>query len=220
MAQAFKRLERVLDLEAKQGYENKAVVGGIQQFAIYWVEQARQEAVDEADRAFVEQVADVLAEYGRLPGTEARSKSLSMLQSGLARRRDRVGEQKLTPPTRRPPRTERKSARPERSPRQEPVSQVEWLKPEPEPVVEMEPEVVEVALPEPPPLMDEAEILEETAVSPDPEGLRQSVTAIKGVGPQIAQKLERLGSATIWELLYLLPRRYDDYTSMKPINRL
>ena len=36
----------------------------------------------------------------------------------------------------------------------------------------------------------------------------------------MAQKLEKLGAETICDLLYLFPRRYDDYTLMKPINRL
>ena len=75
MGRAFKRLERVLNLEAQQGYQNKAVVGGIRQFATFWVGQAREEAVDEADRALVEQVAEVLMDYGRLPGKEARQKA-------------------------------------------------------------------------------------------------------------------------------------------------
>ena len=49
MKKALKRLQRVLDLEASQGYKNKAVVGGIRQFATFWVGQARDEAVDEMD---------------------------------------------------------------------------------------------------------------------------------------------------------------------------
>lgn len=211
MAQAFKRLERVLDLEAKQGYGNKAVVGGIQQFAVYWVDQARQEAVDEADRAFVEQVADVLSEYGRLPGNEARSKSIQLLLTGLTRRRERVGEQRLAPPAPRAARSPQPKKAPIPAPPQtEPVAEPARL-PRPESMVR------ESA---PPPLIEEVEVVPQTAVVPDPTGLRQPVTAIKGVGPQIAQKLERLGSSTVWELLYLLPRRYDDYTNMQPINRL
>ncbi len=57
MTRLFIRLQRVLELEAQQGYQDKAVVGGIRQFAVYWVGQAREEAQDEADRALVEQVA-------------------------------------------------------------------------------------------------------------------------------------------------------------------
>jgi hypothetical protein len=44
MSRSFNRLQRVLELEAKQGYKNTAVVGGIRQFATFWVGQARAEA--------------------------------------------------------------------------------------------------------------------------------------------------------------------------------
>ncbi len=51
MDRALKRLERVLELEKQQGYQNKAVVGGIRQFAVFWVSQANEEAADEGDLA-------------------------------------------------------------------------------------------------------------------------------------------------------------------------
>jgi len=44
MEQSLKRLERVLDLERQQNYQNKAVVGGIRQFAAFWVSLANEEA--------------------------------------------------------------------------------------------------------------------------------------------------------------------------------
>lgn len=187
MQRSFKRLERVLALEAKQGYQNKAVVGGIRQFALYWVEQARGEAVDEADRAFVEQTAQVLADYGRLPGPDARRKSIEQLRQKLAGRAARV-EKSPEPAAESAP-----------SPPPKP-------KPEPEPAPSPPPQAEKT----PPP----------TAVSPDPAALSQKVTAIRGVGAKTARRLGRLGAETIWDMLYLFPRRYDDYTEMKPINQL
>jgi ATP-dependent DNA helicase RecG len=50
--------------------------------------------------------------------------------------------------------------------------------------------------------------------------LRGSVASINGIGPKMAEKLEQLGVFTIEELLYLFPRRYDDYTQMLPLSRL
>lgn len=192
MSRSFKRLERVLDLEASQGYRNKAVVGGIRQFALYWVGQAREEAVDEADRALVEQVTEVLMEYGRLSGTEARANAIDSLRRSIARRAERVPEvQPSTPP---PPPPE---------PRAEPAKS----RPKPTP-----PKVTQPKAAPPPP--------EDPTAEPDPEGLSQTVRTIKGVGPKVADKLRTLGANTIWELLYIFPRRYDDYSQMKPINRL
>jgi ATP-dependent DNA helicase RecG len=46
------------------------------------------------------------------------------------------------------------------------------------------------------------------------------VTALNGVGPKIAEKLKRLGAESVLDLLYLFPRRYDDYSLFKPINKL
>ncbi|MEW5985704.1 MAG: hypothetical protein AB1791_03635, partial [Chloroflexota bacterium] len=92
MSQAFTRLEKVLKLEAEQGFQNKAVVGGIRQFATFWVSQARQEAADEADLALVEQVAELLMDYARLPGIEARAAAVDRLLTSLQRRQARVGQ--------------------------------------------------------------------------------------------------------------------------------
>ncbi|MEM7113475.1 MAG: ATP-dependent DNA helicase RecG [Chloroflexota bacterium] len=205
MTQIFKRLERVLELEAKQGYGNKAVVGGIQQFAVYWVEQAREQATEEADKVFVEQTAEVLSNYGRLSGPEARAQAIERLRESLARRRERIGEPQSAPrpvrqprkPKPAPPETEQQKAAPR------PKAQEKRAEP-----------IQEKAKPAPPPPA------RKPAVEPDPDGLRQPVTILRGVGPKISERLEKLGAKNIWELLYILPRRYDDYTQMRPINRL
>jgi ATP-dependent DNA helicase RecG len=51
-------------------------------------------------------------------------------------------------------------------------------------------------------------------------GLDSPITALRGVGPRQAQRLAKLGVSTIRDMLYLFPRRYDDYSQLKPINRL
>lgn len=188
MVKAFTQLERVLKLEAQQGYKNTAVVGGIRQFATFWVGRAREEAVDELDEALVEQVADSLQEYGRLPGVEARSQLLDNLQERLQRRKERVAHLPRTPAVK-----TQQEAPPAATPQE----------PEPPPSIE---------------LPSATATLEE--LPPDPEGLRQPVTTISGVGPAISSRLENLGAETIWDLLYIYPHRYDDYSLLKPINRL
>jgi ATP-dependent DNA helicase RecG len=50
--------------------------------------------------------------------------------------------------------------------------------------------------------------------------LDSPVTALHGIGPKRAEHLSRLGLSTIRDMLYLLPRRYDDFSRLKPINRL
>jgi ATP-dependent DNA helicase RecG len=197
MADIFTRLERVLDLEAQQGYQDKAVVGGIRQFAVYWVGQAREEVVDEADRAFVEQVAESLMDYGRLPGVEARTRAIEELVTNLQRRRTRLGNKVPEP---RKPEVKVKTPPPRTKPAPSPAE------------TRIVQDIVE-QVPQPEPRAQKP-------VEPDPEGLAQPVTVINKVGPKIAEKLQKLGAETVLDLLYLFPRRYDDYTLMKPISKL
>ena len=50
--------------------------------------------------------------------------------------------------------------------------------------------------------------------------LGQSVTALAGVGPVLANRLERLGVRKIEDLLFLIPLRYEDRTRQTPIGSL
>ncbi|UCC51621.1 MAG: ATP-dependent DNA helicase RecG [Anaerolineaceae bacterium] len=198
MARIFVRLERVLDLEAQQGYQDKAVVGGIRQFVVYWVGQAREEAVDEADRALIEQVAEALVDYGRLPGGEARARVIESLMEGLGRRKSRLG---IAVPDRKEPPVETKPVTKKTPPKKPAITAQKAVKTRP-------------------PAVEPAQAELPAVIEPDPQGLAQPVLSINGVGPKIAEKLQKLGVTTILDLLYLFPRRYDDYTLMKPINKL
>ena len=48
----------------------------------------------------------------------------------------------------------------------------------------------------------------------------QSVQTLKGVGPAVAAKLEKLGLYTIQDVLFHLPLRYEDRTRVVPIGAL
>lgn len=50
--------------------------------------------------------------------------------------------------------------------------------------------------------------------------LSSSVEKIKGVGPETAKKLAKLGVETISDLLTFWPRRYDDYSEVLPIIKI
>jgi len=51
-------------------------------------------------------------------------------------------------------------------------------------------------------------------------GLDAPLTVLQGIGPAKASMLRSLGMETLENLLYFFPRRYDDYSRLKPINRL
>jgi len=52
------------------------------------------------------------------------------------------------------------------------------------------------------------------------ETLAQPVSALTGIGPQSAVRLEKLGIYTLQDLLFHLPHRYQDRTRIYPINSL
>ncbi len=51
-------------------------------------------------------------------------------------------------------------------------------------------------------------------------GLNAPVTVLSGVNTGYAEKLARLGVTTIFDLLHLFPRRYDDFSQLKLISQL
>lgn len=50
--------------------------------------------------------------------------------------------------------------------------------------------------------------------------LGSPVTELKGVGPEVAKKLAKLGIVTIEDIIDNYPRRYEDYSAVTPINRI
>ena len=50
--------------------------------------------------------------------------------------------------------------------------------------------------------------------------LDKPVQFLKGVGPVRAEKLGRMGIVTARDLLYHVPRRYDDASTIEPLGRL
>ena len=54
----------------------------------------------------------------------------------------------------------------------------------------------------------------------EPASLDSPLTAVPGIGPKSANTLKKLDLETLGDLLWHLPRRYDDYSELKTINRL
>ena len=52
------------------------------------------------------------------------------------------------------------------------------------------------------------------------EKVQQSVIELRGVGPHLLSKLERLGIRSVQDILFHLPLRYQDRTRLTPIGGL
>ncbi len=217
---AFDKLYKILKLEADTGYRDKAMIGGLSQFAARWQQEA-------GDSVIVQQIADILRTYSQLNPVDPRRMAINQMVQLMELPLSGV---KPAPPSELPkaeptptvkrdeePSAEPSAPAPAASPSVEasigsaapekPIEKIEAKPPEPKRVEPARP-------PQPKPL-------------PEPRdehgnriGLESPVTAVSGIGPAYAEKLERLGVKTIRDLLYLFPRHYDDYSNLKPINRL
>ncbi|MBS0579361.1 MAG: ATP-dependent DNA helicase RecG [Proteobacteria bacterium] len=58
------------------------------------------------------------------------------------------------------------------------------------------------------------------APAPAAERLERPVTALRGVGAALAERLGKLGVSRIADLLFVLPLRYEDRTQVSPLGRL
>jgi len=176
MPSAFDKLNKILRLEQSQGYRDKAVIGGIDNFAGIWRGEALAEP--EADPAQLDEIAALLAGYS---GRDERGRA-ELITDVLARLK----------PSGAPP------AHTEPSP----------SKPVPVPAAA-------AARHEPGPAGSILQPLPKTNA-----GLEAPVETLPGISAGFGAKLRKLGIATVGDLLYHFPHRYDDYRTLKPINLL
>ena len=81
MDSAISRLLKILALEKKQGYRNKAVIGGLDKFVSRWESDARAEA---GDSTAINQIIALLLGYPAIDDPAARERILEQ----VIRRRD------------------------------------------------------------------------------------------------------------------------------------
>lgn len=195
-------LKNILILEKKDHEcRDRAVIGGLARFADTWLREAGRTFGPEAT-AWVGEIARRLRDYSARPPHErpqALKELLRLLEAGP---QSMSGEPIPGPSV----------VEPAVSPPGEPSASAP-AEPTPAPPV-----------PPTPPAQPRATVApQRRPVSPpteEPSGLKAPLTAIRGVGSKQAERLARLGLRTIRDVLYFFPRRYDDYSCLKPINRL
>jgi ATP-dependent DNA helicase RecG len=190
MPTAFEKLGKILRLERSQGCENKAVIGGFDSFARIWQGEARAEAQGEAAIQEVDEIAALLAGYG----TAERERRVEVVNDILGR--IEAGPEARSVIRRPPPQKPGSAAAM--------AAEIPAKGPEMAPDRETEPVAAAPALPA------------RQATS----GLEAPVNTLPGVSTAYTARLQRLGIETIRDLLYHFPHRYDDYSTLKPINRL
>jgi ATP-dependent DNA helicase RecG len=243
MANPFDTLRGMLKNEGTRGYDNRTVSGGLDKFIPAFEQQARKANFDEA--VIVEAVT-WMREYSAL-APEQRVEAIKAFLPKLpaAPPRPQPARPPQPPPQPRPESQPQTTAPPERpiangttaftqdvaavpaldnvraeneapqpAPPQPTQSTPPASTPRPRPAAKP---FVPKPRPQPP-----STSAKRKALPPEPAGvgLDAPLTVLRGIGPRQAENLKRLNLATMGDALYFFPRRYVDYSQLKPINRL
>ncbi len=209
MTPAFTRLGRILELEEKQNYRNRAVIGGMGAMSERWAQDALAEEIHEAH---VEAIVALMIAY---EATNAdRPALIAALQQALS--------EDFVPPV--PAEValddadEATNAGATASPEPaHPEFEDEWQE-----LVDEDGMVYETGLrpPEPTHIARERVRRQQPRVTRRAQDLQGPVTLISGVGPATAEQLVRLGVNRVIDLLWHLPARHEDYSQLRTIAQL
>lgn len=188
MKKSIAKLRKFFRLEAKRGYDNKAVMGGLANILSSWEGEARQEGLPER---LIQAVGSRLRDYHQL-SQESRKTALNGIWQRVQKTTGAVrkSESLLSP--------------------QPEVEEVQEKDPPNQGASKVADQVPSYGKPD-------SQSSQKAELSID---LQASVTEIKGIGPKRSQALERLGVHSISDLIHLFPRRYDDYSKLKTIDKL
>lgn len=194
MKPSIQKLQKILKLEADRGYDNHAVVGGLDRILEVWKREAEADGLPQDLITFI---SERLQDYHR-HSTRGRAEILQ----GIWRRIQRSLEEPLA---------EIESATPLSA--AESDSSGAAVERDGLQTASLQPSHHEERRPK-------AKLQPQVPPSTDLKALDAPLTVIQGIGERSAANLARLGLRTLRDLLYYFPRRYDDYSRLKPINRL
>jgi len=191
MNQSLEKIQKILKLEIERNCDNRAVLGGLERMLDFWEPEARVDGIPEE---LIQVIVARIRDYRRL-SPSSRYESLAGLWQRIQKsypHLPQLPESHIPLSPEAPPQTIPERQTPLQPEQPSPTEAGEYFSP--------------VVAPQPP---------------ADPgNGLDSSVKVMSGIGPQYEKLLERLGIWTLRDFMYHFPRRYDDYSRLKPINRL
>ncbi len=194
---SVEKLHKFFSLEAQRGYDNGAVMGGLGRMLENWEAEARADGLPED---LIRAVSARLRDYGRL-SPASRAEVLHGLWARIRRTLELENGMSLGAATPHAAATTTAPAQHQAAPAR------------PAPAASPPPAAASA-----PPA---TRLPSRAAAEPvSPETLQKPVTVVPDVGPRRAKTLARLNITTLEDLLYHLPRRYDDYSQCKPIRQL
>ncbi len=207
MQPSLEKLRKFFRLEHENKYQNTAIIGGLAKMLDYWEGEARADGITEE---VIQAVVSRLRSYEKI-SPDGRAESLKGLWKRIAETYPEAGQKP-------------KQAQPPRSQPQQPSTPLSETKPEdegsapPKPAEKTQPQQYQQKPRQNPPPRSESVV--GAKHSQTPAALSAALTVLQGVGPKNAESLEKLGMQTLGDMLYYFPRRYEDYSQLKPIQAL
>src|SRR5918911_457199 len=219
MQPSLEKLRKFFRLEHENGYGNSAIIGGLAKMLDYWEGEARADNIQEE---VIQAVIQRLRSYEGL-SPQSRADALKGLWKRIGETYPEAQQKPRGVPNRRPEPVE--ARRPEGSSvahRVEAQAEVagQQVRPASHPIESAQPEPQKqerYQRPAPPP---RSEVTPGAKTSATPAALDARLTVLQGIGPKHAETLSKLGMQTLGDMLYYYPRRYDDYSQLKPIKDL
>ncbi len=194
MQPSLEKLRKFFRLEHENGYNNTAIIGGLAKMLDFWEGEARTDGLTEE---VIQAVIQRLRSYDGLT-PPSRADALKGLWKRIGDTYPEVGQKQARPP--------RPSTQPQPAP-DKPSESHPQTQPQPRP---------RPATPPP----GRADSAPGAKTSATPVALNAALTVLQGVGPRHAETLSSLGMHTLGDMLYYFPRRYEDYSQLKPIKSL
>lgn len=199
MVSSVEKLQKFFSLEVERGYDNRAIVGGLDKILPWWENEAR------ANRLSAEVIQTIVNGLKAYPDQDPETRAET-----LARLRNCLLQAEPEPPAERT-RTREEPLRPVENTEEPGIKNQTRVRPSPAAAPTKSPAARSST-----PQRSAVTIHEQT----DIQGLQAPLKVLPGVGSRYSQSLSNLGLNTLNDLLYHFPRRYDDYSQLKPINRL
>ena len=206
MQPSLEKLRKFFRLEHENKYQNTAIIGGLAKMLDYWEGEARADGVTEE---VIQAVAARLRSYEKL-SPEGRAESLKGLWKRIAETYPEAGQKPKGQPQ--PPRPQRSDDN-----GQGIAEAAAPAQPEGQSQQRQHPQHQQKTRQAPPQRFESATSAKH---SQTPAALGAELTVLQGVGPKNAESLTKLGMKTLGDMLYYFPRRYEDYTLLKPIQSL
>lgn len=221
MASAYDKLRRILTLECEHGCNDRAVIGGLQRFLTYWEKEAREEP-EEDHPLPVDAVLEALSNYEALDGDARRATIIRLLEQMTAStpRPAREKAAKAThPPVEDAP--DASDAADElaggASASDVSASDASVADESADDASADDASVGDAVGAEEPARPQRKRTPRRASEGVD---LNSPLTALRGVSTVNQERLARLGLHVIRDLITYFPRRYDDFSALRTINRL